>query len=371
MTRISYLFHLLKWGCISTLAGAAMASCAGGYLWILGGQTPIWTEVKARQQQSPAGVRITVKPGMSLTELAAHMASQGCTISPHLITLYIKLFSHFEKAKSGTYRLAATDSLRTTMHKIIAGDTTDDLAFRITIPEGYTLRQIAARMIAQRNQLADGAGLSMDSLLTQMQAQPYIQTLGITASSLEGYLYPETYEFYGQPPTSNAVIKRMTAQLFTLIDPAITQGLQRRGISLHQGLIMASLIEKETAIAAEKPFIAEVIWNRLQRKMPLGIDAAIIYGIPDYRGNITTAHLQDDTNLYNTRIHRGLPPSPIGSPTISSLRAVIEPSNLGYLYYVLMAHRGGRHHFSKTYREHRRHVARLIQAGGSRPASSP
>lgn len=369
MARFPYLFRLLTWGCVSALTGAAIAGCAAGYLWILGGQTNIWPSTTPLQG-SPAAT-ITVAPGMSLDELAAHLAAQGCTISPLLITLYIKLFSHFEKAKSGTYSLAATDSLRITMHKIIAGETTDELAFRITIPEGYTLRQIAAKIIAQRRQLADGAGLSMDSLLTQMQAQPYIQTLGITAPTLEGYLYPETYEFYGKPPTAIAVITRMAEQLFKLIDPAITQGLQRHGISLHQGLIMASLIEKETAIAAEKPLIAEVIWNRLRRKMPLGIDAALIYGIPDYQGNITAAHLQDRSNPYNTRIHRGLPPSPIGSPTISSLHAVIKPSNLGYLYYVLMADRGSRHHFSKTYREHRRHVARLVRAGQARPASSP
>ena len=338
--------------------------CFIGYLWGLGYHSTVWSS-----SQHPASVTVVVKPAMSIDELAEHLAEQGLTISPALTILYIKMFAQFAQAKSGTYKFSAQDSLRAVVASIIAGNTTNELAFRITIPEGYTLQQVARRLIAQRANLADGSQLSMAQILAKMHNPQFIQSLGMSpqVTTLEGYLYPETYEFYGKTPTSTEVITRMNHQLMSLLDAELHQGLKRHNISLHQALIMASLIEKETALADEKPLIAEVIWNRLRRNMTLGIDAALIYGIKNYQGDITYAHLQDRTNLYNTRIHKGLPPTPIGSPTISSLHAVINPSKLGYLYYVLIPQRGGRHHFSKTYRQHQLYVSRLVRTSTAKP----
>ena len=354
---MNYAQTLIKWGLISGMSAILGILCFIGYLWGLSYHSPVW-------QSSPPATSITVvmKPAMSIDELAEHLAEQGLTISPALTILYIKIFAQFEKAKSGTYKFSAHDSLRAVVATIIAGNTTNELAFRITIPEGYTLQQVAKRLMSLRANLADGAQLSVAQILAKMHNPQFTQI-----TTLEGYLYPETYEFYGETPTSTTVITRMTHQLMSQLDTEFHQGLKRHNISLHQAIIMASLIEKETALADEKPLIAEVIWNRLRRNMTLGIDAALIYGIKNYQGDITFAHLKDRTNRYNTRIHKGLPPTPIGSPTISSLRAVINPSKLGYLYYVLIPQRGGRHHFSKTYRQHQLYVSRLVRTSTATP----
>ena len=108
--------------------------------------------------------------------------------------------------------------------------------------------------------------------------------------------------------------------------------------------------------------IAEVIWSRLSKNEPLGIDAAVIYGIDGYQGDIKFAHLRDAKNPYNTRIHRGLPPGPICSPAVSSLKAVLNPTKSGYYYYVLVPGELKRHHFSRSLDEHNKHVQELIRA---------
>jgi len=133
------------------------------------------------------------------------------------------------------------------------------------------------------------------------------------------------------------------------------------GLSLDQAVTFASLIERETRHDDEKPLISEVIWRRLKDKTPLAIDAAVIYGVANYKGNLTWANLADAKNPYNTRIHVGLPPTPIGSPDLKALEAVLTPSNFGYYYYVLIPGEG-RHHFSRTLQEHNEHVKKLVES---------
>ena len=137
--------------------------------------------------------------------------------------------------------------------------------------------------------------------------------------------------------------------------------VREKGLSLNQAVTFASLIELETPQPLEKPLISEVIWRRLGAKMPLGIDAAIIYGISDYRGNISAKHLKDASNPYNTRMHVGLPPTPIGSPARESLLAVLFPSAEGNYYFVVDSQQPGRHVFSKNFAEHSKKVKSLVQ----------
>ena len=134
------------------------------------------------------------------------------------------------------------------------------------------------------------------------------------------------------------------------------------GLSLDQAVAFASLIELETMQAKEKPQIAEVIWRRLKAGAPLGIDAAIIYGIPNYDGDIKWVHLKDEKNPYNNRIHKGLPPTAIGAVSTSSLLAVLEPTNLGYYYYMLDATDHTHHVFSRTLAEHNALVQKYLRA---------
>jgi UPF0755 protein len=134
------------------------------------------------------------------------------------------------------------------------------------------------------------------------------------------------------------------------------------GLTLAQAVTFASLVETETKVSSEKPLISEVIWRRIKSGEPLGIDAALIYGIPDYAGDIKRSHLRDRKNPYNTRFIKGLPPTPIGSPSISALTAVLEPAAAGNRFFVAMTDGSGRHHFSATLEEHTRWVRELVKA---------
>ncbi|MBF0440807.1 MAG: endolytic transglycosylase MltG, partial [Oligoflexales bacterium] len=141
-----------------------------------------------------------------------------------------------------------------------------------------------------------------------------------------------------------------------------TEKLKEKGISLHEAVTIASMIEAESFLKEEKSKISEVIWNRLKADMTLGIDATLIYGIKDYKGDIKKIHLTDKKNLYNTRIHKGLPPGPICSPTTSSLEAVLNPTSYGYYYYVLQPGENKQHYFSRTLEDHAKHVKLLLNS---------
>ena len=124
---------------------------------------------------------------------------------------------------------------------------------------------------------------------------------------------------------------------------------------------IASLIEAETSQEDERNMVSEVIWNRIYQGMPLGIDASVIYGIKNYNGNITRADLSDSTNPYNLRLRKGLPPTPINSPTTDSLKAVLSPTEFGYLFYVVDPEQVNRHTFSKTITDHNAAVSKLLK----------
>ncbi len=188
----------------------------------------------------------------------------------------------------------------------------------------------------------------------------WLSSLGL--KELEGFLYPATYRFFNTKPSAQEVVERAVKEFFVRIPEDYKEQLQRHSLSLEQWVAFASLIERETPWDQERRFIAEVIWRRLKAGMTLGIDAAIIYGIKDYKGTITREHLQDRHNLYNTRIYRGLPPTPIASPSLASLTAVLNPTDEAYYYFVLVPGPARQHHFSKTMQEHNIFVKQLVKA---------
>lgn len=343
---------------IKGLMGAALLSLAGVALLTLG----LWHWGQQGYGSGEDPTLITVKPSMSVAEFSYHLASQTNVGPPALTSLYIKMFDAFEEVKSGRYLLPPHDSLQQIMDKLKKGETHKQQTFKVTIPEGFTMRQVAARLERHRHSLADGKHLTAERLMARMSEGSFLASLGIKAPTIEGYLYPETYAFFEVKPTSTQVISRMVKELFSHLTPELRSAFKARGISVHEALIMASMIEKETSAPEERNKVSEVIWSRWKKAMPLGIDAAVIYGIKDYGGDLTFAHLKDKSNLYNTRVHRGLPPTPIGATSLASLLAVTTPTKHGYLYYVLIPGSGGRHHFSRTYKEHNRHLRRLVRA---------
>jgi UPF0755 protein len=215
---------------------------------------------------------------------------------------------------------------------------------RLTIPEGYRLTQIAERVeqvlgIPARRFLR-AAGASDRSL------PPYLPD---DAESLEGFLFPETYEVF-QDATPNEVIDKLVDQFGAEAETLPWDNAEELGVTPYEVVIIASMIEEEAALDEERALIAGVIYNRLERDMPLGIDATLLYDDPTPDGQLSFSDLETDTP-YNTRIRVGLPPTPVSSPGRESLLAALEPADTDFLYYVLCGD-DGHHEFGRTLEEH-------------------
>lgn len=293
--------------------------------------------------------------GTRLTELAGTLESLGLIDSALRFKVWVRLQGDFSAYQAGSYRFKGEIAPVAIAETMKSGEIFTPVVLKFVIPEGFTLEQTLRRLAAKG--VADYAELSRLA-----HDRELIRSLKIKdAKSLEGYLYPATYSFTVMP-SPRGVLAHMVEIFWSKLPRNYAERVRELGLTLHEAVTFASLIEKETQVNDENPKVAEVIWRRLKAGEPIGIDAAVIYGIKDYRGDIKWKHLKDRSNPYNTRIHKGLPPGPIGSVSRSSMAAVLNPTDEGYYYYVLKADSNGRHHFSKTLEEHNRYVQRLLES---------
>ena len=297
---------------------------------------------------------VDFEPGSSLKNFATLLHNSGLVSSREKFYWYVRIFhsNKYIRFQAGRYQFTSIVSPEQIIEAVLEGRVHKQVVLRFTIPEGFTLKQVNKR-------LSDLNLWSLDRLHSLSHSQSYVRSLGIEGQSLEGYIYPATYSFYKEIPSPDRLYETMVQQFFKTLPFDFLEQCEDKGITLHQAVTIASMIEKETPWEDEKPFVAEVIWNRLKKKIPLCIDATIIYGLEEFDGDLTYKHLQDKGNPYNTRVRTGLPPGPIASPSISSLIAVFNQSEHGYFYYVVNGD-SGRHHFSKTLSEHRIHVKKLV-----------
>ncbi len=246
------------------------------------------------------------------------------------------------KIRPGEYELDASMSPQDILTKLLAGRV---VLHPVTIPEGYSLTQIAEVLAAQ--QVTD-----TKEFTKLVRDRAFISTLGIEADSLEGYLFPETYSF-AKGTRAREVIRAMVDGLHRVWGAELQEQAARMKMSLHQVLTLASVIEKETGAKDERELIAAVFHNRLRKKIPLQSDPTVIYGLPAFDGNI---HKRDLSVMspYNTYRVQGLPPGPIASPGAHSLRAALFPAQASYLYFV--SRNDGTHQFSSTLAEHNQAV---------------
>ncbi len=307
---------------------------------------------------SPAGPRtetfLEIAPGTSSTQIAAQLERGGVIRSRYA-------FDAIRLAKGGTlkageYRFNGPATVSEVYERMRRGDV---YTRSVTIPEGANLFEIAARVEAA--QLASGA----DFLAAARKNVQLIADLDPEAKSVEGYLFPDTYGF---PRTATAATM-VTAMVKRFRQTAATLGLHGDD---HRVVTLASLIEKETPIAAERPMVASVFENRLARGMPLMTDPSVIYAAElngKYRGTIYESDLATDSP-YNTYKHAGLPPGPVCSPGVASLKAAMAPAQTEYLYFVAAgADPSGRSRFAKTLEEHTRNVhayRQSLHAAGGR-----
>ena len=255
------------------------------------------------------------------------------------------------RLQRGEYALSPAQSPGEILEQIASGRV---ITYPASFPEGFTAAQFAERLA--RAGLAD-----RDAFLAVVHDPEVPAQLGVEGDSLEGYLFPETYRFpHGMAAAE--LVRAMVGQ-FRRVWDELAPLARERGLPMRDVVILASLIEKETGAPDERPLIASVFLNRLRIGMRLETDPSVIYGIPDFDGNLRRRDLENAENRYNTYRISGLPPGPIANPGAASLRAVVEPARTEYLYFV--SRNDGSHTFSKTYAEHLAAVNRFQRAGGS------
>ncbi len=316
----------------------------------------------------PTPVTYQFAAGTRLTQLADDLAAIGAIDSPMRFRLWVRLFENYQLFQSGSYQFGSATSPQLIIDDLRNGRIFAPVILQITIPEGFTAKQVLERLAA------NGVGTRAANLRL-FSNTAFLKELRIPGPSLEGFLHPATYPFQ-EMPTATAAIERFVKAFWEKLPRDYEARAQALRLNLLQAVTFASLIELETRFHDEMPLISEVIWRRLKDGAPLGIDAAIIYGIPNYQGDIRWRDLRDSANRYNTRIHKGLPPTPIGSPSTKALQAVLEPANAGNYFYVLKADQSGRHTFTKNIKDHNAEVKKLLKSINKgetlrRPAATP
>ncbi len=250
--------------------------------------------------------------------------------------------------KAGTYRFDAPMTAVDVIRKIEKGDT---WVRRLTFPEGLNMTEMA-RIFEQQH-----FGPASSFLEAARDPQP-IANVDPDARDLEGYLFPETYSL---PPkaTASRLVHLMVDRFEQLFTEDMRQSAEARGMTTRQAVTLASIVEKETARGEERSIVAAVYLNRLQARMPLQCDPTVIYALEKagrYNGNITRADLDIDSP-YNTYRYPGLPPGPIASPGLPSLKAAVAPADVGFLYFV--SRNDGSHVFARTLDEHNANVRKF------------
>jgi UPF0755 protein len=302
-----------------------------------------WAEAPvATEAEHPASKIVVIPEGSTFQHVAGLLERERLVKSRSAFVLLGKALEADRKIRPGEYELNPAMAPADILSKLMAGRV---VLHSVTIPEGYTMVQIAD-VLAQQ-QITDRA-----EFLRLVKDKAFIKTLGVSAETLEGYLYPDTYRF-PKPVSAKDVIRTMVEQLNQVVTPEWQARAKDIHMTMHQVLTLASVIEKETGSGEERPQISSVFHNRLQKKIPLQSDPTVIYGLPNYDGNIHKKDLSHPSP-YNTYRWAGLPPGPIASPGAQAIRATLYPAVSPYLYFV--SKNDGTHQFSATLIEHNKAV---------------
>lgn len=285
---------------------------------------------------------VAVPEGASLQEVAALLEERGLIRSQTGFRILGKLTGADRRIRPGEYALHPGLGPLQILSDMVEGRVR---LHPVTIPEGFSVAQVAARLAEQ--------GLAEEQAFVALtEDRDFIGTLDLAVPTLEGYLFPTTYHF---PKSSNPreIIRTMVAYTRKAMTPELRSRAEEKGMSLHEVLTLASVIEKETGVASERPLISAVFHNRLRRGIPLQSDPTVIYALEAFDGNLRKRDLSVESP-YNTYRVKGLPPGPIANPGAESIAAALHPAKAPYLYFV--SRNDGTHHFSSTLAEHNQAV---------------
>jgi len=294
-------------------------------------------------------IEVAIPRGATLQAVAETLAARGVVPSTQLLRFYAKVSGRERAIQAGTYRFPAGASVRDVLDQLGSGRSPE---VRIVVYEGETLRETLSSV---------GRALDLDSGRLRVAASDSAlrDELGVTAPTLEGYLFPSTY-FVPVDAEPLDVIRQMTRAFQQRWKPEWDARLDSLHMTRQEIVTLASIIEGEVRYGPDRPYVSSVYHNRLERGMRLQADPTVAYALGERRRLFEHDYLV--RSPYNTYVVDGLPPGPIGAPSTASIVAALYPTHTNFLYFV--ARPDGRHVFSRTYAEHRRAVAETRQMEG-------
>jgi UPF0755 protein len=280
--------------------------------------------------------QFSIKAGEGFASINYRLHKEGFITSPRLFHHYTKYQNALNKFKAGTYEISQGEHMGQILDGLVNGT---PILTRVTFAEGKNMFEFGKILEAQ--------GItSYQDFITECRNSDKIKMLGVEAPSLEGYLFPETYKFAPNTPAKQVVeaMVRLFREKTASID------FSQSFLSPHETITLASIVEKETGAKWERPIIAGVYLNRLKRKMRLQADPTTIYGIwENFDGNLQKKHLLEVTE-YNTYKMNGLPKGPIANPSLEAIKAVLNPAEHNYIFFV--SKNDGTHIFTESYKDH-------------------
>lgn len=297
-------------------------------------------------------VRVEIPPGAAAAEIGRRLRKAGVIRSALVFQVTARLLGESGNMKAGDYLISPNLGVIPVLQKLVAGDAE---AQWVVIPEGLTVRQVAKLLESRRL-----GSVSRFLRAAGRPPQAYGLMVGAPRSSLEGYLMPDTYRF-PRHLRETELIRVMLENWNAKVLRPNRERFAKSDLPIDKVVTIAAMIEREARLPGDRPLIASVVRNRLRRKMPLQIDATVLYALGKHKTVVTLEDLKVESP-YNTYRRVGLPPGPICSPGAASIQAALVPSRTDYLYYV--ARPDGRHIFSHTAAEHEAAVAQARKLAG-------
>jgi uncharacterized YceG family protein len=309
-------------------------------------------------------VQVSIPEGATASQIGDILAKQGVVDSGFFFSMRARLSGQREELRSGRYTLRESMPYDAALVALTTAPKAAPV-LNVTLPEGPSRREAAP--------LVRRAGIRGDYLAaTRRSSRLRLRDYGApsSTSTLEGFLYPATYELRQSQATAGRLVNRQLDAFKDAFAKVDMREARRKNLTRYDVLIIASMIEREGLVARERRLISAVIYNRLQQGIPLGIDATIRYALNNWSRPLRVSELQRDTP-YNTRLRQGLPPTPIGNPGLASLQAAANPAKVSYLYYVVKPCGNGAHAFSSTDAQFQRDVKRYNDARAKRGGKDP
>lgn len=295
---------------------------------------------------------IIIPRGASLAKVTELLKEKGIVERPGFLKFVMRVSGGSSRVRAGEFRFR--QNMRT-IDALIVLYHDEPIVYHVTVPEGWTARQIGSLLAAQN--------LVSEPRFVELTMSPaMVKRYQLPSPTLEGFLYPDTYDF-SKIDGEERIIERMVQRFMQVYEKDIRAEMLSKKMSLLNLVTLASIVEKETGNPNERELVSSVFHNRLKKRMRLQSDPTTIYGITNFNGNLTRADLQR-YSPYNTYVIPGLPPGPIASPGLATLKATLNPAKTNFLYFV--ANRKGSHIFSETYAQHARNVNTYQMRGVSR-----